>query len=511
MTTMMTSRPRPTASFSKHLLALLAAFLLPGPLSAAREEPNLACQPLLDLPFLDFRAGFACRPPKNTHLDDRCPQYCLAPHSLQDWDLLQRPESRILARFTRDDDHLDFAVYRLVSRSNLSIQDLLAARLHYWQRHPAVKILQTAAEPNRSPPIAQLSFLWHPPDQSPSHLAEGIVQAAPDRFFLLALALPPGHEPSPHHQHLLQPLLENFLVLDPHELSLRQRQAREHAARILQNLQQNTILPEPLDRWFRLYKHNQPVGFYRLHAKIAPTNALELRAYAWIDQGQTAQIFFQAAGWLGPSPENLLDSLDSRPASLVAAFRLLPQQRREQFHWIIRSANDQTLHFQGLWNDSNLTVRHFQNQPENAIAESFEINEQIYLPHSLNLLGCYAHDAQPAQELLFLCYANRTLRYLSVCLGDSHVPPAPFPPASPPKTYLRSQTGADGPFIETWLAPDASPLRCRIDTGLLLVAANEDDIRLEFPKPAADLDAITVNLDWPDLPQPSPKTPNAEP
>ncbi|MBN2376658.1 MAG: hypothetical protein JXD22_09660 [Sedimentisphaerales bacterium] len=442
------------------------------------------------------------------------------PNLIAGWDLLKFPESKELVRFHHASTQRTLVVYLLAAKRKSDIEKVLQARLDFWKKFS--KNAQVQSQTNtqiKDQSAALLTVNWlGDPSQPPQQIVrETIIQAENKRFFLLALIeANPDQTVKPSIQALAAALIRNFTCFGKTEESRRWLEARKNAQAALENLkfsQAKLILCPPAS--FRILRDAKDIGFYLTSQSLddqAEKSTISLKYAAFVNNSIDAQRLLRLLGWA----RSATSQTDENPPpagsySFNAEFILNNSLRSENFSCkFINLDNRQFGHTEtGSFINSKLNVQRFDDpqNPDKVFSESLKADERLFLTSALAQLLPRMMTYKINDEFVFQLYNNRSVRYhflhvagissLNVAASNKSTDSPNNGTETPTnqnsdnqktqeiKTYrLVSQTGPDGPIVETWIDEKGNLLKLQANNGLTLLRCTTEKINELWPEAA---------------------------
>ena len=435
------------------------------------------------------------------------------PNLIAGWNLLKFPESKELVRFHHAPAQRTLVVCLLAAKRKSDIEKVLQDRMDFWKKFSQNAQVQSQTNTQiKDQPAALLTVNWLPdPSQPPQQIVrETIIQAENKRFFLLALIDAKPDQPlKPSIQALAAALIRNFNCFGKTEESRRWLEARKNAQAALENLkfsQAKLILSPPTS--FRILRDAKDIGFYLTSQSLvdqAEKSTISLKCAAFVNNSIDAQCLLRLLGWARSATSHTEENPPPAGSySFNAEFNLNNSLRSENFSCkFINLDNRQFGHTEtGSFINSKLNVQRFDDpqNPDKVFPESLKADERLFLTSALAQLLPRMMTYKINDEFVFQLYNNRSVRYhfLHVAgISSLNVTTANKSTDTPSdqnfdnqktqeiKTYrLVSQTGPDGPIVETWIDEKGNLLKLHANNGLTLLRCTTEKINELWPEAA---------------------------
>lgn len=496
---------------------LTALFFSSVPEIAAQQAQHEAVKPssetqaqitkpeILSLEYVDIRNGFSLRPPRSSkpssnHISFITPQTektdQLEP-DLMNWDSLKMPPSKELVRFVPTDNNAqpgELKVCLLVVKKNMSIEQMLQARLSFWHKYPeqaTVQKKQTAIFNNR--PAAEFRVIWKSTNKNKKRASriyrEVLIQNENDRYFMLVLTSPDGTTGDQSVGNtLMEAISRNFHCLGKSEEDRRWTQAGKQAQQLLSELKPELLKQHTATEkiWYQLIRSGKDIGFFMVNQTWqgdGDAENLKIQFNAFAGNAEDGNIFAYTQGWQAALPtDKRTVKLPAGPVFLRGEIILENNLRNERFDHQFTGLKVAQPGYreQGQWKADALTIKRYDTprQKDKSITEKLDVKNDIYLPRSLVLLLPCLLEREIGREYVFMVYYNRALCYYSLriaatvplMVGDKEIT----------ATYLIGQAGTQGPIIEFWLDEKGCVVRRR-SCGIVMEQTTEEKIKQLWP------------------------------
>ncbi len=520
----------------------------PSTPSAQSTQPTPLPISLLDTAYINIRNGFSVRPPLGSQLatseenldnsptpdngndddaDDTAektdaPESTVTtdgnlPNLIAGWNLLKFPESKELVRFHHAAAQRTLVVCLLAAKRKSDIEKVLQARLDFWQKFSQNAQVQSQTNTRiKDQPAALLTIKWQPDPSQPLHqiVRETIIQAEDKRFFLLALIeANPDQAVKPSIQALSAAVIRNFTCFGKTEEGRRWLEARKNAQAALENLkfsQAKLILSTPAS--YRILRDSKDIGFYQIGESLnnqSDNSTITIKSAAFVNNSADAQLLLRLLGWARSATSQTDENpLPAGTYSFNAEFTLKKSLKHENFSCkFINLDNRQFGHTEtGSFINAKLDVQRFDDpqNPDKVFTESLKADERLFLTSTLAQLLTRMISYKLNDEFVFQLYSNRSVRYhflhvagtssLNVAAANKSTD-APAKETDTPtekkaapqkiRTYhLISQTGPDGPVVETWIDEKGNLLKLHANNGLTLLRCTTEKINQLWPEAA---------------------------
>ena len=470
---------------------------------------------LLGPAYVDLRNGFSLRPPVSYALG------AMASGDLPDlidWQQLKLPSSKRLVSFSAPDRQQWLTVYLLVTRKDLTIEDIAAARQNYWQTFPEQATVQdTLTESVSNLPAVVTHILWKGKDQGPGiELRETLIQQEKDRYFMLFCGKPSAESVDDEQERLIQTVISNFVCMTEAQIKQRWSEGRQAAQSLLEPLD-SAALKDKFDTqiYYRVRLDGQEVGFRCIERKLQvladqKQHRFKIDALDYLDTSEAAQAYIELIGWQARS---LGESVD-KPAFIGAIrleshFQLDGDLKMEQFNFNAtdRQQPPNVYCETGEWKENLVSIFPCQMGPESegAGVEQLKITskiDKIYLPLSLVDIVGQLIEPKTGQEYVFARYFYRSLGFYSLRVvakvelkldrlavavekteSDNNQAAVEKPINA---AYLVGQLNSQGPVMEMWLDEQGQVIKQKAN-GIELIRAERAEIEQRWPKPLAEL------------------------
>lgn len=469
-------------------------------------------QKLLDSEYADIRNGFTVRPPFGSELtvpggDKESPFGRAADLPVPaDWQILKYPESKELVRFFEPRGKITSLVHLLATRGKMKIEQMAEARRDIWQKFPQqADILQIETTEMNKLPALRLEVSWQSDEQNKNRLNihEAVVQVDKNRFFLLVLTCPDEPNQDKSYQNLSNAVINSFQCMDRQEQQQRWRQARQRAQQLLESSPFDELrIALEKDRWFRLIRAGEDIGFTHISEqwlKQQGAQTIQIDHDSFIQNAAYAAAYSRLLGWIHSRSEGA-DQVVIAPGKvrLQGRFQLDGGMKEEKFTINIISKSNGTSSYQeqGRWKEKILSARKgdVQSAAESNITENLEVNDRIYLSWVWGELLTRLMELKTADEYVFLRYGNLAMHYYSLRVSGSAEMKVAVAEDSADEaqthtlktTCLISQTGPDGPIVETWVDDQGRIIKQRAG-DLIILRSTEEKIKELWPLETGEL------------------------
>jgi len=482
----------------------------------ASPNPSPLAANILDRAYVDIRYGFSLRPPYGAQLSNvptaaETVTKKQTPAALEQSEMLRLPESKELVRFRRDKSQTTLAVYWMVAKQrNFTIDKMRETREQHWQKFPAQATLQQSLTDSLNGlASAFVCVTWKKPesDTVPLLIQETILQCEPSRFFMLVLTCPVKDKTDRDSADKLRvAVVKNFEYLDKKQQEQRRREARQRGRQWLSALSFNSVktILNP-QHWYRIRRQQEDVGFLRIIEQLETVQektVIRIRCDSFVSPTPIAENFIQWRGYakgLAKQDKQGQDMLE--PIRLREEYQLAGDFKTEQFLVTLADLKNSRKNYreQGNWKSGTLTVTRFDDpaDAQKSFSETLKINDNLFLPGTLDLLASRLLPLKLTEEYLFLRYANRALRFYSLRIAGRETLTVTTTPSEaaksdsePPReqetkiptTYLIGQVGLDGAIVESWIDKNGRIIKIRTNQGLILLRSNAETIQKLWPQ-----------------------------
>ncbi len=485
--------------------------------SAAKSETVSLPPSLLDRTYVDIRYGFSVRPPHGAQFSRvlTAPEIAAqkqTPAALEESELLRLPESKELVRFYEESTQTTLTVSWMVARQrNFTIEKMRTTREQHWQTFPTqATVQQSQTDTHNALVSAFVSVSWksQTSDAVPLLIQETILQCEPSRFFMLVLTRPiRDASQRDAAEKLRSAVVKNFEYFDKTEQEQQRRVARLRAQQWLAGLRFNSIkdILEP-QQWYRIRDRKNDIGFMRITEQLATVEektVIQIHCDNYISSTSMAEPFLQWRGYeKGPAQPDQTNPKVRGPIRLQEEYQLWGDLKAERFLITCVDPNhpQPRHHEQGVWKPGNLTLTQF-NDPadeQKRLSETLKVNDQLFLPGTLDVLLPRLLPRKPTEEYLFLRYAHRALRFYALrIVGHETLTVARTTAAETdsdsqepveketkiPTTYQVGRVGLDGPIVESWIDKNGRLIKLRTQDGIILFSSNEETVQTLWPEP----------------------------
>lgn len=470
---------------------------------------------LLGLAYVDLRNGFSIRPPLGFSLgstvSDDLPD-------LIDWPQLKLPASKRLVNFSDPKGPRRLTVYLLVTRKDLTIEQVAEARQTYWQTFPdQATVQETTTETVRNSPAVVTGVLWKGSETSPPiQLRETVVQRKKNRYFMLVSVGPVVESAEGVEGVLDAAIASSFICMSESEIKQRWSAARKAGQSLLEPLD-STALKDKFNTqdFYRIRFNGQEVGFRCVSRSVVvladqKQHRFKIDTMSYLKTAEATEKYAELTGWRACSMGADEDKhAFVGPVRLESHFQLDGGLKAERFRF---NATD----FQqppnvycetGEWKEQQVSVFpcKTESKTEGAGVEKLKVTsriDKIYLPLSLVDIVGQLIDPALGNEYVFARYFYRTLGFYSLRVVDKvELKLKPLPTgaakAKPAENqaadettinavYLVGQLNSQGPITEQWLDEKGQVVKQQAN-GIELIRASREEIQRRWPKPFSEL------------------------
>jgi len=489
--------------------------------AAAKTDPLSLPQNILGRAYVDIQYGFSVRPPYGAQFSrvQTVPETVTqkqSPAAMEESDLLRLPESKELVRFHEEKSQTTLIVYWMVARQrNFTIEKMRTTREQHWQKFPTqATVQQSQTDTHNGLASAFVSVSWKPAktDAVSLLIQETILQCEPSRFFMLVLTRPIQDESQRDAaEKLRSAIAKNFEYFNKTHQEQRRRAARQRAQKWLDGLRFNSVkdILEP-QRWYRIRYHQKDIGYLHITEQLGTVEkktVIQIHCDSFIASTPIADHFIFWRGY-GKRPVQSDQPNQGKvgPLRLREEYQLPGDLKSEHFLVTCADPDDSQKRYreEGNWKPGSLTVIRFDDprDEQKRFSETLKVNDKLFLPGVLDILLYRMLPLKPAEEYLFLRYANRALRFYSLRIvrretltvirtdsqesnSDSEEPEGKE--TKIPTTYLVGRVGLDGAIVETWVDKTGRTIKLRTHDGLMLLSSDQETLQKLWAKQVSEI------------------------
>ncbi len=424
-----------------------------------------------------------------------------APHQawqdFQNWDAVKFPAGKELVRFfpAHDKDLGCLMVYLVVTRESLGIEQLMQARLNYWNKYPRrIDMRQSTIGISNGRAAARLQLSWKKDENAlPSqHIAEALVQNEKDRYFLIMLAHNNG-DPC-QVDAMFDLTLQTFQCLSKTEEDKRWEQAKKQGEAFLDQLNADKIASALNSiTGFRIVHQGKEVGFLMLTEQFSRSGedpSLQITMQGYLEQASQVFKLADMQGWRSSIKYSDSDmQFPGSPVWVQCTLNIAVTLKTGSFDYVLRPTNSPGMGYreQGAFSNGTLTVkRYLPIETKEPSVDTLKIVNSIYLPWSLRPLLHRLTDRKVGGEYVFMTYHDGNLCYQTLHYNADI--PLTVDGATFNTIYAVAQPGVQGPIIEYWLDSKGRIVQQRCGE-IMLIKDDINNLKAKWPEPFESMTA----------------------